>query len=472
MTNPDMKANKARLRKFPFPYAAAATVASDIDDASYDRFDAVHALFCREDVIRPGTAAWNTLGLSTASAWYDRSAQGVRGLGLELADTFFLIGDERTLGMYRFDESARAFHEDLSDGRSGRAAIEDWIRRGDVDAFHGFHHYTRDQVLPLLRGFYEWCEREGVAKPSVWINHSVRKCPSGLCPDALRPNRAVWFGRQLARFILGPLTGRERRRLTWRQPWYHGARPGSPHYVSDVLRANGLKYVWLEAGGDELANVIALPESAHGGRPSILEPVTMDDGSTYYRFRRCYGKVGARPGVTVALRTSREAFDASTIFTAENLDRLCQVQGVCVLYTHWTVPRSLPVQDETIGNFDRLRGYRDRGKIWVTRLSRLLEWTRLWAFLEYTEDRSADRLIIDIRGVNDPVFGRGPLTLPECEGLAFDLAHHDGPVVIRVAGRDLPPDSVLRGPSVCWIAGPSGRGAAGETRPGAGGPTA
>lgn len=451
--NPNQSDPKAAawLRKYPHPHVAAVTVSSDIDDTSYERFVAVHALFCGSDVIRPGTTAWATLGLSEASAWYDRSAGGVPGLGLELADTFFLIGDDRSMGMYRYDPGAGTFREDSSDGRNACEAIKGWIRRGEVDAFHGFMHYTRDQVLPLLAGFYEWCETEGVAKPDTWINHSVRACPTGLCPGSLRPNRYVDLARQIARFAIGPLTGRDRRPIVWPQRWYQGARPESPYYVNDVLRANGLKYVWLEADHDELPNVIALPEYVRGGRPSFLEPVAMDDGTWYYRFRRSYGRVSARPGVIVALRTSREAFDASSLFTAENLDHLCEVQGTCILYTHWTLPRSLPVQDATIGHFRLLRDYRDLGKIWVTRLSRLLEWTRRRAFLEYSSSFESGRLIIDIGAVSDPIFGRQALTLRECDGLAFDVPDHRGPIVIRVAGRDLPDEAVKRGGAVCWV---------------------
>jgi hypothetical protein len=444
----------ARLRKYPYPYCAAVTVASDIDDASYNRFSAVHALFCRSDVIRPGTLAWQTLGLTAESTWYDKAVGGVQGLGLELADTFFLIGNDLSMGLYRFDPDGGAFREDSSDGQNACEAIKDWIRQGEIDTFHGFLHYTRDQVLPLLGRFYQWCESEGIAKPCTWINHSVRACPTGLCPDSFRPNRHITLGRGIARFVLGPLFGRERRPIYWRQRWYHGARPGSPYYVNDVLRANGLRYVWLEAGQDELPNVIALPEYHHGGRSSILEPVTMDDGTRYYRFRRCYGKVNAPPGVTAALRTSKVAFDASLLFTPENLDHLCDVQGTCILYTHWTLERSLPVQDATIGNFDCLRTYRDQGKIWVTRLSRLLEWTRLRTFLNFTASVESGRLIIDIDSVNDPVFGCQQPTPRDCDGLAFDVPAHTGPIVIRVAGKDLPPEAVRRRQSVCWVANP------------------
>ena len=39
------------LLTFPHPYEAAVTVASDIDNASYLRFQAIHALLCGNSVI-------------------------------------------------------------------------------------------------------------------------------------------------------------------------------------------------------------------------------------------------------------------------------------------------------------------------------------------------------------------------------------------------------------------------------------
>jgi hypothetical protein len=441
-----------RLRKFPYPYTAAATVASDIDSATYGRFSAIHSLFCGSEVIRPGTPEWQTLGLTQKSRWFDRSTGGVRGLGLELADTFFLVGDETTMGMYRFDPRSQTFREDISDGHNACEAIKAWIKQGQIDTFHGFLHYTRDQVLPLLEGFYRWCEREKVPKPSSWINHSVLACPTGLCPESMRPNRAYALARQIARFTIGPLTGRKRYPIVWRQPWYQGAKPGTPYYVNDVLRANGLRYVWLEAGDDELPNVVALPEFINGGRQSILEPVIMDDGTRYYRFRRCYGRDRAPRGVTVALRTSKIAFDASLLFNNKNLEHLCNVEGTCILFTHWTVERNLPIQDETIGNFHNLRTFRDQGRIWVTRLSRLLEWTRLRTFLKYSVSDAGNHLIIDIEGLDDPIFGRQDLELRDCRDLAFDVPPLAGPIEMRLAGRPLPPDLLHRSGSICWIA--------------------
>ena len=446
---------RAELLKFPHPYQAALTVASDIDNASYRRFAAIHALLGGREAIRPGTDEWQTLGLSESSAWYDVAAGGVPALGLDFADSFFLIADAVTLGMYR-DQPGGGFREDESDGHNAADAIRAWLQRGQVDSFHAFHHYTRGQVLPLLEGFYAWCEREGAAKPSVWLNHSLGVTPTGLAPLALRPNRLARLARQIARAAIGPLLGRERRPLGQALVWYEGARPGSRYYVNDILAANGLRYVWMNAG-DTLANRIALPERTYGDRPSILDIATMDDGVRYYHFARCYGKPDARPTAGLCLRQSEGTTDTSSLFTQENLDRLCREQGTCILFTHWTLKRSFPISDETIGHFDLVRRYRDAGRIWVAPLGRLLEWTRVRTFLQYEVREEAGRLVIDLAGVDDPIFGRAPLRLEDCRGLAFRMSRAAGEVAIAVAGQPLAPELYSRQDNVCWIhSGPRG----------------
>ena len=440
---------EVELLKFPHPYEAALTVASDIDNASYRRFTAIHALLGGRKAIRPGTDEWQTLGLSESSAWYDVAAGGVRGLGLDFADSFFLIADAVTLGMYR-DQPGGGFREDESDGHNAAEAIRRWIKRGQVDSFHAFHHYTRGQVLPLLEGFYAWCERAGVAKPSVWLNHSLGVTPTGLAPSALRPNRVLRLARQIARATIGPLLGRERRPLSQALVWYEGARPGSRYYVNDILAANGLRYVWMNSG-DALANRIALPERTYGDRPSILDVVTMDDGVRYYHFPRCFGKTDPNSGAVLCLRQSAETTDTSVLFTPENLEDLCRRQGTCIMCTHWTLKRTFPISDETIGRFDLVRQYRDAGRIWAAPLARLLEWTRVRTFLHYEVRQEGGRLVIDLVGLDDPVFGRQSLRPEDCRGLAFRVPRETKEVVVALAGRPMAPERIGRRNAVCWI---------------------
>jgi hypothetical protein len=437
------------LLKFPYPYQAAVTVASDIDNASYDRFTAIHALLCGREVIRPGTAEWQTLGLSTSSAWFDATAGGVPGLGLELADSFFLIGDEVTMGMYR-EDSAGCFKEDSSDSHNAAEAIRGWIQTGQVDTYHGFLHYTREQVLPLLEDFYAWCDTHGVLKPRVWANHSRQVSPSGLCPSSLRPNRAMLLARGLVRATVGPMLGRARRSLQYVTAWYEGAVPGSKRYINDVLAANGLRYVWLNID-DVVSNQAALPEKMWGDRPSILDIVKMDDGVQYFRFPRCMGKPGGPAQAGLCLRQSAETVDTSCLFTEENLQDLCRRQGTCILFTHWTLKRSFPIQDETIEHFDRVRRHRDAGRIWVAPLGRLLEWTRRRTFLKYAVRPEADRWVIDVEGVDDPISGFATLELEPCRGLAWRVPPGVKEAAVAVAGRRLTLDQVGRADDVCWI---------------------
>jgi hypothetical protein len=442
-----------QLAKFPYPYQAAVTVSSDIDNSSYNRFAAVHTLFCTSEVIRPGSPSWAVLGLSGESPGYDAAAGGVRGLGLDLADSFWLFGDPIGMGMYRYDTQADRFNEDSSDGQSVRQAVQEWLRRGWVDAFHGFLNYRRDQVLPVLKDFYAWCEREGVAKPSVWVNHSMPVCLTGLCPDRFRPNRLVRLARQTARWLIGPMFGRIRRPIRYALLWYQGDNPGSPYYVNDVLAANGLRYVWLclGPGQDSFANRIDLPERQLNGRPSILDVVTMDDGVRYFQFSRCYGSQNARGEAWPGLRQTALTVDSSVLFTAENFDHLCREEGTSILYTHWTAEPALPPGKDTLARFHLLRRYRDEGRIWVAPLSKVLEWTRLRTFLQYTAREEGGRLVISIEGTEDPVVGRQSLSPQECRGLTFRVPETTATVEIRVAGKTLPPDAVGRSGTVCWV---------------------
>jgi hypothetical protein len=302
----------------------------------------------------------------------------------------------------------------------------------------------------LLNGFYQWCESENVAKPRVWINHSAAVTPSGLCPDHLQPSRLYRLARLAARATVGPFFGRKRHPLRYAFVRYRGDTPGSPYYVNDLLAANGLRYVWLNME-DLHRDQIALPEDPQNGRATILEPVTMDDGVRYWRFERCYGGPPGRTQGEVYLRDSKDGYDASHLITERNLKELCRAQGTCILYTHWTHFRSMPIADETISRFELLRRWRDEGKIWITSTARLLEWTRRRTFLRLRYSSEGKRMTVDIDGVDDPLFGRETLDLKDLHGLTLRLRATETNVTIATNGRVLGPGQVHRVGSLCWL---------------------
>ncbi len=438
------------LLKYPYPYEAAFTVASDIDSGSTLRFRAVHALICGRDLIREDSPEWRALGLKASCPWFHRDHGGVFGLGLELADSFFLIGDATTFGMYRYASEEDRFLEDRQGGVSCADLVRRWIKESQIDSFHGFLHYTRCQVEPLLRAFYRWCERENIPKPKVWTNHSTPVTPTGLCPRKMQPSSIYRLARITMRNTVGPLLGKKRLPVRYAFVRYQGDTPGSPYYVNDLLAANGLLYVWLNTE-DLHCDRIALPEQQRNGRTTILQPITMDDGVRYWRFERCYGTPRIRTGKEIYLRDSKDGLDASHLITESNLDELCRINGTCILCTHWTHFRSMPMADETLARFHLLQRWQESGRLWVTSTARLLEWTRRRTFLNILCRRAGDRWIIDIDGVDDPIIGRQLLDLKELHGLSLRLRTPEASVIFALQGRILSPEQVHHAGSVFWL---------------------
>jgi hypothetical protein len=446
----------AELQKFPYPFQGAFAVCSDIDSSNISRFRAVHALFCGNDVIRESSPEWQTLGLTSNGRWFDKETGGINGLGFDFADSFFLVGDRTTFGMYRYMPEEDRFSEDEQEGENCASLVRHWLKQGQIDCFHAFLHYTRCQVEPLLKELYHWCESEGVRKPAVWINHSAANTPSGLCPNSYQPNRVYRLARLMARGIVGPLFGRKPQPLRNALVRFDGDTPDSRYYVNDLLAANGLRFVWLNIGG-EYRNKIALPEQQLNGRSTILEPVTMDDGIRYWRFERCYGAPLGRTQGQICLRDSIDGYDSSHLISEKNLEELCRLNGTCILVTHWTHFRSMPIMHETITRFALLRSWAEMGKIWVTSTARLLEWTRLRTFLKFDCRRETKRLVIDIKGLEDPIFGRQPLSVADLEGIAFRFFQPEASIVLAIDGQALGPDRLSRAGNICWVNGAVGQ---------------
>ena len=456
------------MLKFPYPYQAAFTVASDIDSASIARFRGIHALFCRPELIKKNSPEWQALGLTTDCSRFDRDRGGVPGLGLELSDSFFLVGDATTFGMYRPAPEQGGFREDEQDGENCAGLIRRWLKEGQIDSFHTFLHYQREEVLPLLKEFYSWCERENVSKPCVWINHSTPVAPTGLCPRGRQPNRVTRLARLSALKVFGPLCDRRPRPLRYALARYYGDKPGSPYYTNDFLAANGLRYIWLNTGSDG-ASQIALRETRQNGRPTILSPVTMDDGVRYYQFARCFGMLSRQTDKTAYLRDSAEGFDASVLISEASLAELCRCNGTCIFYTHWTHFRSVPISNETLNRFELLQRWRDAGRIWVTSTARLLEWTRRRTFLRVVYQQQGNRWLVDIQGVEDPIFGQERLEVKDLNGLCFrTLSAADG-VAVALNGRTLGPEDCRRSDNLYWLdaAGPDRPKSVQGTQPGA-----
>jgi hypothetical protein len=436
--------------KFPYPYQAAFTVASDIDSSNLRRFRAIHDLFSGSNVIQENGPEWQALGLARNYPRFDKDRGGIPGLGMEFADSFFLVPDRSTFGMYRYVPRDDGFTEDEQEGQNCAGLIRQWLKQGRIDSFHAFLHYTRRQIEPLLSKFYGWCERENVPKPQVWINHSAAVTPSGLCPEKMQPSRIYRLARLGVRFAVGPFLGRKRWPLRYAFVRYWGDTPSSPYYTNDLLFANGLRYVWLNTE-ESCRDWFILEEHQQNGRSTILEPVTMDDGIRYWRFERCHGGPSTGRRGESYLRDSKDGYDVSHVISESNLDALCRANGTCILYTHWSHPRSMPLSDGTISRFELLRRWSAAGRVWVTSTSRLLQWTRLRTFLKMVCRREGNRLIVEIDGLEDPIFGHEAVPLKDLDGLCLRLRQPCTQVTVAVNGNALNPDQIGHKGDLLWV---------------------
>jgi hypothetical protein len=111
----------------------------------------------------------------------------------------------------------------------------------------------------------------------------------------------------------------------------------------------------------------------------------------------------------------------------------------------------MPIADETIMRFELLRRWRDEGKVWVTSTSRLLEWTRVRTFLRIACRREAKRLVVELNGVDDPIFGCETIGLEQLNGLSFRLRQTESSVIVSINGRTLSAEQLRRQHNLCWL---------------------
>lgn len=385
--------NSVRLRRFPYPFKAALAICSDTDRCSREAFLAIHRfLNCAKD-----------------------------GLGLPVADSFFALGAE---------EKQMAYFE--ADGRTPSADapfILEAIRQGLIDAIHSWGDFVRQPLNPaLLRPMAERLlndlNREGLRIP-VWINHGNERNRQNL----------------LAR--LGPT--------------YAGDDPTSPFYTLDLIRQLGVRFYWCSellpwplscavasgplllqrravcAGKNLVKRLICRPERQRSRQAmeELAVPVRMRDQTVLLAFSRCC--IPSEQKIPATRHSLRH------VLAERVLDALISAEGYLVVYTHLAFPWDTPVkfQEQDRLALTRLSALYHDGRIWVAPTSRLLHHWLLQRYLVWDCVEHEQRLLITIKGLDDPVFGwRLPLA-QELAGLCF-YTPRPWDTIIILGGQELP----------------------------------
>ena len=475
-----------RLLKYPFPYEAAATVNSDIDGATVEKFNAVHALVNGTNRISSDSQTLELLLSEGVGQGLSVQGGGIAGFGLPLADSFWLYG--AGIGVYeRFDYARGVPVPQTHGGRDLREILDEWFQKGWLDTLHttGSGDMRREATQAGLAWLAQRSERSVV----VWVNHSstvtpacvgpcVRsslellsknaiKCVTGsLCligaeglarriasdpyPARFPPGQAfrcwslsVLLGVSVLFAVAVGIVPRLRRKsalagavglllgtllLLYVVPVrYHlGDDPDTPYYCADLLRQRGFAYYWLLAdvpGCRALVqNTLCLPETEMSGQSTILRVGRLDDGASVLIFPRCYKGV-------YGVRSLE-------LLTEPNLSELCRRQATAILFTHWTSnPPEVFTADGLQGLRNLQRFYGD-GRVWVAPTSQILDFTFARTFLRFTVEVRGDQRLIRVSGLASPLGELVPPTLANLQGITFDCPSGK-PVALELAGTEI-----------------------------------
>lgn len=366
------------LRRYPYPYRAAAVICSDIDSTrTVERFLAIQQFLNTNEETPMGP-----------------------GLGLEIGNSFFPFPEDDTFGFF-------------CSRRRDRDVLAAMIEAGFVDCFHSWGGtLQRTRREHVLRGLHEL--EESGCRVRVWVDHSL--APTNFGKDTT-PGvgdvkgspyyhadatlaygvRFAWMGRASA--IVGqgvPLSARSFGRIF------------DPHHAHGSARSLG-----CEAAKTALGWAGSGRFALHAGN-RLLRTHTLADGQRIYEFQRWCDHWRGAAGV--------DAAGLAYALRPQALRALVESEGVSIIYAHLgrgpEGAQCLPV--ETRAALRHLAAEHRAGRLHVATTSRLLTYylnhrCLLWS--HETDERGVIRL--HVQGVADPLAGRHTPSLEDLQGITF-----------------------------------------------------
>ena len=376
--------DKVVLRKFPYPYKAALTICSDIDGT---------------------TTKEEFLEIQKYLNTKEETSMG-EGVGLEIGNSFVMYAPSTCAFSY------------FSGNLENAQIIRKYINSGYMDFMHSYGEkvdFTRKDAIEAIKEL-----NDNQCKVDVWVDHA--KTPDNLGDD-------VTFGL--------------------------GDHPESSAYHSDLTLAYGIKFLWLgrittvigqsapitlktfssiydsRRPVDSLRNmmkefaknvlaVLGNRKYAMHKSYDLIRVAKLDDGQKAYEFLRFdnYWK-----GIATGATSKRLAY----VISRRTLERLKEVGGYMVVYTHLgkNSDCSQVIAEETQNALRDLASEQERGNIYVTTTSRLLNYYLNYKYLKWSQETKGDETVITISSVEDPVFGSFIPTIEDLQGITFYVPHND-----------------------------------------------
>jgi len=400
---------KISLRKFPYPYKAALTVCSDIDETGFEPFLHIHHFL--------NSTEGTLLG---------------PGLGLPIGDSFWMYDEPDA------PESAFAYFNGLTHEPSKYAPLmRDFMAAGILDVLHTYGNFKSPDAFCriLAQQALEELDRYHL-KIRTWTNHGdnfnrqkigglsggLGDVPSDLYhADLLKTYGMRFFWEQEAQVT--SVVGQDRSfhfaEAYWQSPLFSGIRLKGKYALKGFLSQ-------LDRLNFKLSKTHFLPGEPFSSDNALLNPVVLRDGNRLLKFRRFgNGRLDWSDHLPVLL-------------SEQVVQALIEKEGYLIAYIHLGSrifpSNNLPFSPESVQAFQRIARY-SKDSLWVHTTTRILTYNYVRNNLQWTVEETDSHYLIRVLGVSS--LDSAELTADDFAGLTF-CAPADKPVKLIFQNQSLP----------------------------------
>ncbi|MHB1684819.1 MAG: hypothetical protein ACYCYO_18665 [Bacilli bacterium] len=388
--NPGYPRQSVSLRKFPYPFQAMLAIESDADHVTLRKFNLIHEFL--------NTTIETPMG---------------RGLGLDVSDSFFLYNGSNmryTIDMNHTPLSSEmTFFKGISHQLYDGPILLYYMKVGWIDTIHSMGDFSRVGAKGTL-----FTRAQAVYAMHYMMAHGVHI--TVFTDHGNQSNRANFgaYGYQNNEFF----------------NYQQGDNPYSPYYVTDLLRKEGVRFVWADIYNNQYSY------------PSMIYPIRLRDGHSIWGFWRFTGTLNLikRPDHPWIYdwQDFWNPYDLYRELAPGLLRQLIRTHGFTIIAQHLEGnPNSFVLPTSAIESLVRLAHLQDRGMILVARTSRLLLYNLVQQHLRYSTSYARGVTYINIEDVADPVDGTFIPDWNQLHGVTF-IVRNPLQTVITLRGKTLP----------------------------------
>ncbi|MGB1252975.1 MAG: hypothetical protein ACPG8W_20335 [Candidatus Promineifilaceae bacterium] len=381
--------SEVKLRPFPYPFRAALTICSDIDETENSaEFLAIQQFLNTTDPTSMG-----------------------RGVGLEIGNSFYFYDDYREFSYFTGDSHAKGI-------------IRELIRSGHLDVLHSYGDAANSRSK-ITHALDELARND--CRLEVWVNHY-----------GARNNIGGKFDYMLTRGegdIPGSTTYHTDHTIPFgiRYAWV-GAMTRQIGQDAASNKGTAIGTVW-----DRQHRRVSAVATAKEGRKWMLgrmgdrrfklhrsnrltQPLRLRDGQQVHEFQR----YGHHP---ISVSAGATSVGLAYMISAENLNKLVDRAGYMIAYSHFGKNKGVQgvIAPETRQALNHLADMQTDGHIYVTTTAKLLNYYTKRRYLNFSATVNPETRVarIVIHGVNDPVSPHQSLAYESLQGLTFYVPRAD-----------------------------------------------